>query len=258
MRVNDVSLMRYIQQLSLERKAPTPGSFLFNTVSELTIQQKLRGQIEGYRTTLSQIYNGIGLLNTADSGLESISTSLQRARELAVQASNATLTDVERSMIQKEYEEIMRGVKRIIQQTTYNEQRVLAGDVRNLVIQTGPNEGQNVTVNIPNLEETLSELFEVDLSTFEGAQRSLETIDQALENISQIRGNVGSWMNRLESSARSVMNSYTELFKTESLFEPNVAELLLESTKEDILRQTALTGILFRMENAGNVLKLLM
>lgn len=65
-------------------------------------------------------------------------------------------------------------------------------------------------------------------------------------------------MNRLESSARSVMNSYTELFKTESLFEPNVAELLLESTKEDILRQTALTGILFRMENAGNVLKLLM
>jgi len=188
MRIDNVSLMRYIQQLNLEKmNRPTIG-FQFNTASELSIQQRLRSQIQGYRSTLLQIYNGIGLLNTADAGLESIAAAIQRARELAVQASNSTLTENERSLLQQEYSEILQGIKRTIQQTTYNNQRILEGG--SFVVQTGANEGQNIAVNIPNLKEVLSRLFETNIST--DAQKALETIEQTLESVSQIRGSIGA------------------------------------------------------------------
>ncbi|WP_231555977.1 hypothetical protein [Thermotoga neapolitana] len=60
MRIDNVSLVRYIEQLYPERTNRTV--YRFNSVSELSIQQRLRSQIEGYRSTLSQIYSGIGFL----------------------------------------------------------------------------------------------------------------------------------------------------------------------------------------------------
>ncbi|MDK2785633.1 MAG: flagellin [Thermotoga sp.] len=252
MRIDNVSLVRYIEQLYPERTNRTV--YRFNSVSELSIQQRLRSQIEGYRSTLSQIYSGIGLLNTADAGLESITAAIQRARELAVQASSSTLTENERSLLQEEYSRILQGIRRTIQQTTYNNRRILEGE--NLVVQTGPNEGQNITLNIPDLRETLSKLFETDISR--DSQQALRTIDQVLEEVSQTRGNIGAWMNRLEASARNVLNAYSELFRSESTFEPAAEKAMMEQIRNELLRQVTITGLLYRMENSRNVLNLLM
>lgn len=94
----------------------------------LSISEKMRAQIRGLNQAGENIQNGISLIQTADGGLGSIvDPNLQRLRELAVQASNDTLTDEDRLLIQKEVDQIIRGISDIATNTEFNGMALLAG-----------------------------------------------------------------------------------------------------------------------------------
>ncbi len=88
----------------------------------LSISEKMRAQIRGLEQAEQNIQNGISLLQTAEGGLgEIVSPNLQRLRELAVQASNDTLTTEDKQTIQKEIEQIKQGINDIANDTEFNE-----------------------------------------------------------------------------------------------------------------------------------------
>ena len=62
----------------------------------------------------------------------------------------------------------------------------------------------------------------------------------------------------MEASARDVLNAYSELFRSESVFEPTVTKTMMEVTRNELLRQTTIASLLHRMENSRNILELLM
>ncbi|RED32195.1 flagellin [Paenibacillus sp. VMFN-D1] len=87
----------------------------------LAISEKMRAQIRGLGQAERNIQDGISLIQTAEGALGTIQDhNLQRLRELAVQASNGTLTDADRSMIQMEVEEIQQGINDIANNTHFN------------------------------------------------------------------------------------------------------------------------------------------
>ncbi|WP_152399111.1 flagellin [Paenibacillus cellulositrophicus] len=87
----------------------------------LAISEKMRAQIRGLGQAERNIQDGISLIQTAEGALGTIQDhNLQRLRELAVQASNGTLTDADRSMIQREVEEIQEGINDIANNTHFN------------------------------------------------------------------------------------------------------------------------------------------
>ncbi|MEY9979603.1 hypothetical protein [Lysinibacillus sp. RC79] len=87
----------------------------------LAISEKMRGQIRGLNMAGKNIQDGISLIETAESGLGSIQDpNLLRLRELAIQAANDTLTDLDRQQIQQEVEQIKSGIDAIANNTEFN------------------------------------------------------------------------------------------------------------------------------------------
>lgn len=91
-----------------------------------TISQQMRAQIRGLEQASRNIQDGTSLIQTAESGLGEIQNpNLQRIRTLCVKASNGTLTDSDRKIIQEEIEEIKNGINDIANNTEFNKIKLL-------------------------------------------------------------------------------------------------------------------------------------
>jgi flagellin len=76
----------------------------------LGISEKMKAQVRGLSQADRNVLDGVSMVQVADGGLNAIHGMLQRMRELAVQASNDTLTDSDRKQIQQEVTETKRGI----------------------------------------------------------------------------------------------------------------------------------------------------
>jgi len=179
-------------------------------------------------------------------------------RELALQAANGTLTESDRTALQEEFNQLLQGIDETVRNTEYNTIKVLAGDVNNLNVQTGANEGQNLEITIPNMDTENLGLRDLNISTVEGAQSALKVIDTALENVSNVRSRIGAWNNRLEHAAENLGNTMLNLTASMSNIEDaDLARMIMEKMKLDILRQSTI-GIMSQSNvPTMNVLKLL-
>jgi flagellin len=93
----------------------------------LAISEKMRGQIRGLDQASKNAQDGISLIATAEGALNETHDILQRMRELAVQGSNDTNTDVDRKEIQKEVDQLKEEITRIGNNTEFNTKTLLNG-----------------------------------------------------------------------------------------------------------------------------------
>ena len=114
----------------------------------LAISEKMRGQIRGLTQASRNAQDGISLIQTSEGALSETHAILQRMRELAVQAATDTNTEVDRSEIQKEVNELIDEINRIAEQTQFNELNLLDGSFSGKKFHIGANEGQAITLDI--------------------------------------------------------------------------------------------------------------
>ncbi|MHB1126212.1 MAG: flagellin N-terminal helical domain-containing protein [Bacillota bacterium] len=95
----------------------------------LAISEKMRGQIRGLEQASRNAQDGISMIQTAEGGLNEIHSILQRMRELAVQASNDTLTSADRDSIGTEMDELVDEIDRIATNTKFNSKSLLDGSL---------------------------------------------------------------------------------------------------------------------------------
>lgn len=116
-------------QVSLKRLA---SGLRINSAADdasgLAISEKMRAQINGLHRASLNAQDGISMLQTAEGALNEVHSILQRMRELAVQASNGTLTASDRVEIQKEIEQLKNEIDRISKTTEFNTKKLLNGD----------------------------------------------------------------------------------------------------------------------------------
>lgn len=93
----------------------------------LAISEKMRAQIKGLDQAFRNSQDGITMIQTAEGGLNESQSILNRMRELAVQASNDTLTSSDRGHIQKEIDQLVDELDRIASTTQYNKKKLLDG-----------------------------------------------------------------------------------------------------------------------------------
>ena len=93
----------------------------------LAISEKMRGQIRGLNMAVKNAQDAISLIQTAEGALTEVHSILQRMRELAVQASSDTNTDVDRTQIQKELDQLREEIDRIARTTEFNTKKLLDG-----------------------------------------------------------------------------------------------------------------------------------
>ncbi|MBO4908581.1 MAG: flagellin FliC3 [Lachnospiraceae bacterium] len=93
----------------------------------LAMAKRMNAQIVGTKTADENTMDGISVIETADGALSEVAAMLQRMNELAVQASNGTMTDDDREIIQKEIQQLKDEINRVSESTEFNSQPLLDG-----------------------------------------------------------------------------------------------------------------------------------
>ena len=94
----------------------------------LTISEKMRKQIKGLDRASTNAEDGVSAVQTAEGALTEVHSMLQRMNELAVQASNGTNSQSDRSSIQDEISQLTTEIVRVAETTKFNEIYLLKGD----------------------------------------------------------------------------------------------------------------------------------
>jgi flagellin len=125
MGMNTVNAGKSMEKLSSGLRINRAG----DDAAGLAISEKMRGQIRGLDQAARNSQDGISLIQTAEGALNETHSILQRMRELAVQATNGTLTDDDRSKIQGEANQLAQEIDKIGNQTEFNTKKLLNGEI---------------------------------------------------------------------------------------------------------------------------------
>jgi len=113
----------------------------------LAISERFTTQIRGLNQASRNANDGISLAQTAEGALAEVTNNLQRIRELAVQARNATNSASDRAALDAEVQQRIAEVNRVASQTQFNGLNLLNGTFTTQVFQVGANQGQTIAVN---------------------------------------------------------------------------------------------------------------
>ncbi|EML1602261.1 flagellin [Burkholderia cenocepacia] len=114
----------------------------------LAISTRMQTQINGLNQGVSNANDGVSMIQTASSALSSLTNSLQRIRQLAVQASTGTMSTTDQAALQQEVAQQIQEVNRIASQTTYNGTNILDGSAGIVSFQVGANVGQTISLDL--------------------------------------------------------------------------------------------------------------
>lgn len=176
----------------------------------LAISTNLEAQTRGLRQATRNANDGISLVQTAEGGLQEVSSMLIRLRELSVQAASDTVGDKERGLLDKEYKALTTEIDRIAESTTFNGTNLLKGDSGRgeLGFHVGAFAGeQNVIKFDADATNTSADAIGIagsGVADKEIASDSIAKVDSAIDAVSGMRANLGSVQSRLQSTVSNL------------------------------------------------------
>ncbi|MDE6516948.1 MAG: flagellin FliC3 [Acetatifactor sp.] len=131
-------------------------------------------------------------------------------------------------------------------------------DMGPMRLQIGANEGQVLAVEIPPVSLRNMGIEKIDVSTEEGAKRALSKMDGAIGFVSRVRGKLGAYQNRLESTMNSLDVSEESMTAAYSrLMDADMAEEMTQYTTNQVLTQAGTSMLAQANERPSQVLQLL-
>jgi flagellin len=120
--------------------------------SGLAVANRMRNQIEGLNMAIRNANDGISLAQTAEGSMEELQNVLLRMRELAIQASNGTYTDEDRSYIAAEFDELMKEMRRVSNQAAWDgDVKLIAEGAKPQQVQVGIDAADYIQVPLQSL-----------------------------------------------------------------------------------------------------------
>lgn len=120
--------------------------------SGLAVANRMRNQIEGLNMAIRNANDGISLAQTAEGSMEELQNVLLRMRELAIQASNGTYTDEDRSYIAAEFDELMKEMRRVSNQAAWDgDVKLIAEGAKPQQVQVGIDAADYIQVPLRSL-----------------------------------------------------------------------------------------------------------
>lgn len=229
----------------------------------LAISEKMKANIRSMKQADRNANDGISMVQTAEGGLNEVSSILTRMRELAVQTSSDTVGDVERGMTNMEYQNLKLELERISQVTEFNGKKLLNGEGDKYDFQIGANNDafqDRISYDAKQVNARMDSLglAELDVSSKEGSQESLASVDAAIEKVSGFRSFLGAIQNRLVSTSNNLQVNVENLSSANSrIRDVDYADATAQKAKNDILNAAG-TSVLAQANMSGqNALKLI-
>jgi len=171
----------------------------------LAIGQNMSTKILNLNQGIRNINDGINLIQTAESGLDSITLMLQRIRELSVQAANATNSDEQRGYLNLEARQLQIAINQVIESTSWNEQNLL-GEGFNKTLKLGAGAQDDFRVEIPKLS-----LFSTTFNTYQSTSKgtSISGVDASVGQLTINNINIGLSSSLSASNLALAINNQT-------------------------------------------------
>lgn len=168
------------------------------------IAESLRGQLAGTKQAKFNAESAMGLVQTAEGGLNEQNNILVRMRELAVYAASDTIGDQERGFLNSEFKGLAEEFDRIAKSTRYGNKQLLTGSGEKFEFQVGAFKGpENVIKFNLDANTTASDVgidgLEIDSKS--DANDSLDSIDKAMLQVASTRATFGGVQSRLQHTA---------------------------------------------------------
>ncbi len=228
----------------------------------MAISEKLKAEIRSVRQADRNANDGISMVQVAEGGLNETQNILTRLRELAIQSASDTVSDVERSFTNMEYQNLVQEMERISKVTEFNGKKLLDGSGEKFDFQIGTkgDENSQISYDAGQVNASTSELGieGLDVASKDSAQSSLATVDAAIEKVSGQRAFLGALQNRLVSTSNNLQVSQENLSAANSrIRDVDYAEETAKQATNSIL-QAAGTSVLAQANmNGQNALKLI-
>ena len=238
MTLNQRDLSSAMQQLSTGHRINSAA----DDAAGLAIGNKLTSQIRSLDMAVKNANDGISLLQTADAATSQITSMLDRMRELAILSANDVYTQSERTSLNDEVVELQAELTNVIENTQWNGMRILdgaAGQSGSVTLQVGAQAADVITVSMTSLNSgAVSSVQSIDISTQDGANSALATIDNAIAQIDESRGRWGAVVNRLTHAADNASNvSLNTQAARSGIVDSNYAKATAELARTLILDQ---------------------
>ncbi|BBE49943.1 Flagellin [Ferriphaselus amnicola] len=219
----------------------------------LAIAERMNAQIKGLNVAVRNANDGISLAQTAEGALGIIGNNLQRMRELAVQASNATASG-DLASLNSEYQALDAENLRVLGASKFNGQVLLTGGT-SLTFQIGANNAETITVTTGSLSTAAGSgviATAAGLASTAAAQTEITTMDTAIGNINSLRATFGATQSRFEAIISNVSNAAENLTAARSrIMDTDYAAETANLTRAQILQQAG-TAMLAQANTAPN------
>lgn len=219
----------------------------------LAIANQLLAQANGTSQAIENSNSGLALTQIADKAIDEQSNILDNIKEKLLQASTDTTSQDGRDQILQDIKKQLENLNTIASSTNYNGQTLLQNSATDssasqaLQFQAGTN-GADV-VDVASVQSNsdglgLNALLNQDEATFDSstARSYLETIDNALTDLNNFRGEFGSTSNQLQSSTRNLLTQETQTLGAYSVYDTNYAQESANFSKQNILAQIGAFG----------------
>lgn len=218
--------------------------------AELAVTKKEEAQITGYNTGTKNLNDGVSLLRTTDGALGSVTDHLQRMRELALRASSSILNDSNKAEIQKEIEQLKKGIDQIAGTTNFNGIHLLNGTKSQGIELVSDAGGGSLAIN----NTTSSATQALGIADFDVTKDfNLQAIDDALTKVTSDRSTLGAQSNTLEYAID--YNDYASVNLTASMSrtaDTDIAKTLMELKHQQTLQSVTMMLQKRKMQQEGS------
>jgi flagellin len=253
----------------------------------LAISTRMTASIRGMAAAIRNANDGISMTQTAEGSLSAIQDNLQRIRELAVQASNDSNGTTDRQSLNKESTALLDEITRVVNVTTFNGNKLIDGNFSSKVIQVGSGNTSGVdTISVTIGDSTLKGLgllvasgtsivtmsaagasvtttsagstYAVDLTTQGNSSTSLGLLDTAINNVTNLRSDMGAYQNRFNAAITNLQNTTMNLQASRSsILDTDYAVETTNLAKAQIIQQAATAMLAQANQSSQTVLALL-
>ncbi|MSQ23745.1 MAG: hypothetical protein EXR58_04205 [Chloroflexi bacterium] len=225
----------------LQRIASDQAQLAAEKPASVGISQRLIAQIRGTLQAESDLQLGVSVAQSADSALGQVADTLQRIRQLGVQASNATLSADDQAAINTELTQLVDEIQDTISGASFNGSNPLTAN-QAITIQAGPDAGQTLTVPAqgPEVQAAANQIslaignLAADPST---ATQLISAADDALATISTAQSTLGATVNRFESAMRTLAEGSITAGVAQSGLSQDVATDAVGAARQSILQR---------------------
>jgi flagellin len=228
----------------------------------LAVSEVMRSQIRGMSVASRNAQDGVSMVQVADGALGNVGDMLQRVRDLAVQASNGTLTDAQRTNLDKEVQQVLTEIGKTGTDTEFNGIKILAGSVATaasaVTLQVGANGSQTIGFTIATVSTSDLGISGIAVSTAASASAAIASLDAAISTVTTSRATLGAIQNRLEHTINRLGLTTENLQAAESrIRDADMAQEMIAFTKQQILQQSGTAMLAQANQAPQSVLSLL-